>query len=75
MNILTDALPFTVSIGGREYEINTDFRAGVEFEMMIEQGVANAFQLVAPFFLNGSPRDIEGAFTAAGCFLRNRISQ
>ena len=68
MNILTDALPATVSVGGREYEINTDFRAGVKFEMMIEQGVTNAFELVAPFFLGGVPRDIMGAFEAVERF-------
>lgn len=68
MNILTDALPVTVSVGGREYPINTDFRAGVEFEMMIEQGVANVFALVAPFFPDGSPHDIEGAFQSVEWF-------
>ena len=34
-NILTDSLPETVLVEGREFTINTDFRAGVLFELTI----------------------------------------
>lgn len=67
MNILTDALPSYAVIGGREYEIDTDFRAGVKFEMMIEQGEENIFRLLAPFFPN-TPADLEGALREAEFF-------
>ena len=36
INILTDSLPKTVSICGKDYPINSDFRAAVEFEMLIQ---------------------------------------
>ena len=36
INILTDSLPKTVQICGREYPINSDFRAAVEFEILIQ---------------------------------------
>lgn len=36
INILTDSLPKTVEIHGKEYPINSDFRAAVEFEILIQ---------------------------------------
>lgn len=36
MNILIDPAPKTVTIGGAEVPINSDFRASVRFEMMME---------------------------------------
>lgn len=36
MNIITDSLPKTVFIRGGEYPINSDFRAAVEFEILIQ---------------------------------------
>lgn len=67
MNILTDALPTSAVIDGQEYEIDTDFRAGVKFEMMIEQGEENIFRLLAPFFPN-TPYDLAGALREAELF-------
>lgn len=61
MNILTDVLPTSIFVDGQECAINTDFRAGVEFEMMIEQGEGNVYRLLAPFFTSGFPVDINGA--------------
>ena len=40
INILTDSLPKTVSICGKEYPINSDFRAAVEFEILIQSGAS-----------------------------------
>lgn len=37
MNILLDKLPNTVSIDGVDYLINTDFRIGIQFEMLLEK--------------------------------------
>lgn len=36
INIITDKLPKTVEICGKEYSINSDFRAAVEFEILIQ---------------------------------------
>lgn len=36
INILTDSMPKTVEICGQEYPINSDFRAAVEFEILIQ---------------------------------------
>lgn len=67
MNILTDALPTSVFIDGQEYGINSDFRAGVEFEMMIEQGEENIYRLLAPFF-TVRPADIGKALREVELF-------
>ena len=40
INILTDKLPKSVSICGQEYPINSDFRAAVEFEILIQSGAS-----------------------------------
>ena len=40
INILTDRLPKTVEIGGKDYPINSDFRAAVEFEILIQSKVS-----------------------------------
>ena len=40
INILTDSLPKTVSICGNEYPINSDFRAAVEFEILIQSNAS-----------------------------------
>lgn len=36
MNLLIDYPPKTVMIGGREYEINSDFRTSILFELMMQ---------------------------------------
>lgn len=36
MNILTDQLPESVLVAGKEYKINTDFRTSILFEEMIQ---------------------------------------
>ena len=36
INILTDSLPKIVSICGKDYPINSDFRAAMEFEILIQ---------------------------------------
>ncbi|MEG0181781.1 MAG: bacteriophage Gp15 family protein [Bacilli bacterium] len=38
MNILLDRLPSTVVVDGAEYEINSDFRTSILFEMMMYDG-------------------------------------
>lgn len=58
MNILTDRLPDTVEIGGAEFEINTDFRAGIAFELMVEKGEQRIGRLLSPFFPDGFPCEV-----------------
>lgn len=55
MNILIDELPESVEIEGIEYEINTDFRISMLFELMMqdpditdEEKVENALELYFP---------------------------
>lgn len=64
MNVLTEALPSTVEIGGRKYPINTDFRAGIAFEKLIASKENNAFKLLEPYFSKDIPEDVLGAFQA-----------
>lgn len=63
MNILTDALPYSVDVGGVEYPINTDFRAGVEFERLMLEGEKDIYKLLALFFVE-QPLDVLAAFQA-----------
>lgn len=65
---MNDNLPESVEIGGHIYPINTDFRAGMEFEMMIQKGEKNITTLLIPFFGEKIPRDIERAFDAVELF-------
>ena len=47
------------------YPIKTDFRAGVAFELMIQNGEEDAEKLLSPFFCNGFPvADVEDIFHA-----------
>jgi hypothetical protein len=50
MNILTDELPKSINVGGLEFPINTDFRAGIAFEIMLEEGERNPLKIISPFF-------------------------
>lgn len=49
MSILTEKLPTTLSICGKSYEINTDFRAGIELELLAQRGETNPAKLAFPF--------------------------
>ena len=70
MNILTDRLPDTVEICGSVFEINTDFRAGISFELMVEKGEQHIGKLLAPFFPDGFPREI-----VTGSFVEDAIEK
>ena len=52
MNILTDALPKTVQIGGKMYPIETDFRVWVSFELCFQKG-EHTFDVLTPCFPDG----------------------
>lgn len=76
MNVLLDRLPETVNIGGREYPIDTDFRAGIEFELAVQNGKAQLVDLLRPWYgAVGYPQDIVGAVEAAIWFYRCGASE
>lgn len=71
MNILTDRLPDTVEVGGYEIAINTDFRAGIKFELLVEKGESNVYSLLRLYYPAGYPKnDLRGALEAALMFYR-----
>lgn len=76
MNILLDHLPDTVDIGGVSYPIETDFRAGIQFEIMVQRKEERLAELLRPWYHScGLPHDIEGAVDAALWFYRGGISE
>ena len=68
MNIILDGLPDTVEIGGNTYPIETDFRAGIAFELAVQRGEQSIRAWLEPWFPDGCPRDVEGAIKAAVWF-------
>lgn len=70
MNILTDYLPSSVKVGEKTFKLDTDFRVGIKFSLMIEAGEENVYKLCSPFFPGGIPTDIRGAVDAVLYFFR-----
>lgn len=73
-NILLDALPTTVEVDGTEYSIETDFRIGIQFEMLLgdrsikqEDKVLIALRM---YYGKEIPRNIRGAVDAIVDFYR-----
>lgn len=56
MNILVDHLPESVEIDGKEYEINSDFRIGIMFELLMQdsdiEGTDKVLMAVELYFGN-----------------------
>lgn len=47
MNIIVDGLPYTVEVGGMEYQINTGFRTSILFEMMmLDDGLSDTEKVI-----------------------------
>lgn len=65
---INDNLPESVEFGGKQYPINTDFRAGMEFELLLQKGEKEIIKLLSPFFGEELPADIEGAIEAIELF-------
>lgn len=70
MNILLDRLPNAVSVDGIRYQPETDYRAAVAFELLVDEGVDNLLELMRPFYPHGLPANAEGAVEAALWFYR-----
>lgn len=64
MNILTESLPEQIKVRDSIFEPVTDYRASIEFEMLVENGEKNIQALLSPFFPNGLPYDIAAATEA-----------
>lgn len=65
MNILLDRLPDSVTIGEYEYPVDTDFRAGIAFELAVQSGDNSLEAWLKPWFGERIPFDVEGAIKAA----------
>lgn len=69
MSILLEGLPNTVTIGEYEYPIETDFRAGIAFELAVQRGDNSLEAWLKPWFGEyGYPQNLEGAIKAAVWF-------
>ena len=68
MSVLTDALPNTIVIDGRKYKINTDFRAGIQFETMIMTNQWDVEKIFHLYYGNEIPEDMKAAFKAIELF-------
>lgn len=64
-NILTQTLPLKIQTENGIFEPVTDFRAGIEFEVMVEKGEQDIFNLMKPFYPNGLPEPEKSAIEAA----------
>ena len=73
MNILLDPVPTTIEISGSRYEINSDYRISILFEMLLmdpevpdSQKLYQGLQLYYPAI----PNDIQGAIERVLWFYR-----
>lgn len=64
MNILINTLPTQIKANNSIFEPVTDYRASVEFELMVEKGIQDIKKLLTPFFPHGLPFDLVGAVEA-----------
>lgn len=77
-NILIDLLPVSVQIDGKDYQINSDFRTGILFELLIQDKnvndidkISNMLELYYPII----PDNIEEAIDQALLFYRCGATQ
>lgn len=69
-NILTQTLPTRIETENGIFEPVTDFRAGIEFEIMVENGEQDIFKLMKPYYPNGLPKQATDAINAVLWFYR-----
>lgn len=70
MTAAFDRPPETVTVGGRAFPINTNFRAGVKLETAVLSGEIDPAALLRLYFPAGIPDDVEGAVDALLWFYR-----
>ena len=64
-NILLQTLPTKIQTKNGVFEPVTDFRAGIEFEIMVENGEKDIYTLLKPYYPNGLPEQETEAAEAA----------
>lgn len=69
-NILTHTLPAKVETENGIFEPVTDFRASIEFEIMVDNGEQDIFKLMKPYYPNGLPKQAADAINAAVWFYK-----
>lgn len=78
MNILTDKFPETVSVRGREYPVETDFREWIRFVKLVEDGTVPwrvKCRLLMQWYVEDVPDDLEAAIDALGGFLAMHVDE
>lgn len=74
-NLLIDPLPTHLIVGGRAFAIDSNFRAGILFELMVTDGSLTDAELTANalglYYTDEIPDDTEAAFEAIIWFYRN----
>ena len=73
-NILLDALPTAVTVDGEEYTIDTNFRTGIQFEMLMGDNTLGkrekTYIALRLYYGKNIPRNIEKAASAMVDFYR-----
>lgn len=73
-NILIDPLPETITVNGRDFLINSDFRAGMLFEMLSNDSTMSdediALQTLDIFMVDDIPTDVESTYKEILWFYR-----
>lgn len=74
-NLLIDTLPTHLTVGGRAFAIDSNFRAGILFELMVTDATLTDSELTVNalnlFYTEEIPEDTEEAFEAIIWFYRN----
>lgn len=73
MNALTNKLPATVTIDGVDYPINTDFRAGIEYELLAQSGEATEEVIITSlelYYGDNIPINVDAALERIDWFYR-----
>lgn len=73
-NILVDSLPETITVDGRDYFVNTDFRAGILFEMLVSDKTQTNEQIIQQtfdiYFTDDIPMNLKDALDEILWFYR-----
>lgn len=70
-NILLETLPTKIQTANGVFEPVTDFRASIEFEIMVENGEQDIYKLMRPYYPNGLPeQEIDAAEAALIVYMR-----
>lgn len=68
-NILTHTLPARIETANGIFEPVTDFRASIEFEIMVENGEQDIYKAMQPYYPTGLPKQAEDAINAINAAL------